>query len=147
MFGGLYIEMAALKTIGGWLQDSGWTESISESGIASAGTADSFLRASHVTRTRHAHQVTASSLYILMQKAFAQYTETHEDEHHTFEIWREKMTAQSPTFQYWSITLEFELTILTFVQALRTGNFQLYIDALMKLVPWLFALDHTNYAR
>ncbi len=30
--------------------------------IASSGTADSYLKVSHVTRTRHAHQVTASSL-------------------------------------------------------------------------------------
>ncbi|XP_029931656.1 piggyBac transposable element-derived protein 4-like [Myripristis murdjan] len=27
------------------------------------------------------------------------------------------------------------------------GDFILYMDALTKLVPWFFALDHTNYAR
>ena len=30
-FGGLHIEMAALKTIGDWLQGSGWTTSSSPS--------------------------------------------------------------------------------------------------------------------
>ena len=64
MFGGIHIEMTALRTIGDWLEESGWTSALVEAGIASPDTADSFLKASHLTRTRHA-QVTASSLYIL----------------------------------------------------------------------------------
>ena len=52
--------MAALNVIGDWLEDSSWIEAK----VASTGTAQSFLKASHVTRTRHAHQVTAGSLYI-----------------------------------------------------------------------------------
>ena len=35
--------------------------------------AESFLSASHVTRTRRAHQVTAASLHILMNKAYNEY--------------------------------------------------------------------------
>ena len=66
MLGGLHIEMAALSNIGGWLEDSGWTKA----NIASAGTSKSFLNGSHVSHTRHAHQVTSSSLYILMQRAY-----------------------------------------------------------------------------
>ncbi|KAJ8357901.1 hypothetical protein AAFF_G00056470 [Aldrovandia affinis] len=37
MFGGLHIEMAALKSIGTLLQDSGWTGALVEAGIASPG--------------------------------------------------------------------------------------------------------------
>ena len=74
MFGGLYIEMASLKVIGDLLSGSGWTSALVESGIASSGTADSFLKASHVTKTRHAHQVTASSLYMLLKKAYTDCT-------------------------------------------------------------------------
>ena len=33
------------------------------------------------------------------------------------------------------------------MRAKREGDFKLYIDALTKIVPWFFALDHTNYAR
>ena len=45
--------------------------------MASAGIADSFLKVvSHVTRTRHAHQVTASALYILLKKAHTQHVES-----------------------------------------------------------------------
>ena len=49
IFGGLHIEMAALKSIGTLLQSSGWTSVIVEAGIASSGTAESFLSASSVT--------------------------------------------------------------------------------------------------
>ena len=70
MFGGLHIEMAALKLIGDLLAGSGWTAAVAGAGIATAGTADSFLKANHVTKTRHAHQVNAGSLYLLLHKAY-----------------------------------------------------------------------------
>ena len=43
MFGGLHIEMAALKSIGTLLLSSGWTSVIVEADIASSGTAESFF--------------------------------------------------------------------------------------------------------
>ena len=64
MFGGLHIEMAALRSIGTLLQDSGWTGALVEAGITSSGTAESFLTASSITKTRQMHQITACSLYI-----------------------------------------------------------------------------------
>ena len=73
MFGGLHIEMAPLKALGTLLDRSGWTGVLVKANIASSGTADSFLHPSHVTRTRRAHQITASSLYILLKKAFLEY--------------------------------------------------------------------------
>ena len=63
MFGGLHIEMAFLKAIGGWLEGSGWTAALVEADVVSSGTADSFLKATNVLSTRHAHQETAGSLY------------------------------------------------------------------------------------
>ena len=61
MIGPLHIEMAALKTIGDRLKDSGWSSALSESDIASSGAADSFLHAAHGTKTRRAHQVNINS--------------------------------------------------------------------------------------
>ena len=62
-FGGVHFEMGALKLLGNLLEDSGV---LTPAGIASSGTADSFLKASHVTR--RAHQITVSSLYLLLKK-------------------------------------------------------------------------------
>ncbi len=66
MFGGLHIEMAATKCIGEWLNGSGWVTALVNAGIANAGTAESFLKVSHVARTRHAHKITAAAMYVLL---------------------------------------------------------------------------------
>ena len=58
--GPLHIEMTALKTIGDWLTDSGWCSALVEAKITSSGVSESFLHASHVSRTRNAHQVKIS---------------------------------------------------------------------------------------
>lgn len=52
MFGGLHLEMALWNTLGDLLESSGWTAALVEAEIASSGVADSFLTASHLTRTR-----------------------------------------------------------------------------------------------
>ena len=62
MFDGLHIEMAMWKPFGDYLEASEWTTALTEAGIASSGTADSILKTSHITRTRHAHQVSALAL-------------------------------------------------------------------------------------
>ena len=67
MLGGLHIEMTALKTLGLWLDGSGWTEAMAQSSVTTSGTADSYIHCSHVTRTRYAHQVTAVALHMLQR--------------------------------------------------------------------------------
>ena len=59
MFGGFHTELAALKALGSWIEDNGWTRVLVQAGVTTPGTADSFLKASHISRTRHANQVTA----------------------------------------------------------------------------------------
>jgi len=46
----VFILMAALKTTGDWLQGSGLVQALVQAEITSAGTADSFLRASHISQ-------------------------------------------------------------------------------------------------
>ena len=53
-----------------WLEDSGWTSALTQGDIASSGRADTFIKAIHVTKTRHTHEITAASLYILLQQAY-----------------------------------------------------------------------------
>ena len=70
MFGDLHIEMAMWRMYGDYLEASDWTNALTEAGIASSGTADSFLRVSHLTRTRHADQVTALAFAKLQDDGF-----------------------------------------------------------------------------
>ena len=43
--------------------------------------------------------------------------------------------------------MQLEVILISFVRSLRQDNFELYIESLKKLAPWMFALDHINYAR
>ena len=149
VLGGLHIEMAALNVIGDWLEYSGWIEALVQANVASAGTAESFLKAAHATRTRHVHQVTASSLYILLKKSYTSYLKSSEPKNQliTLEEWCAKCKQEVPQFNFWYTAFQLELLVLTFIKSLRTGNFALYVDSLTKLAPWFFILDHTNYAR
>ena len=65
MLGGLHIEIAAWKALGKWLDSS------SCSIWHSNWKAWFPFKASHVSRTRHEHQVTAAALYTLLQKAYS----------------------------------------------------------------------------
>ena len=110
MFGGLHIEMAALKSIESILKSSGWTEAIVEADIASSGTAESFLSASSITRTRCAHQITASSLYSLLKEAYDYYivdasAEQDKEAVLSFDEWCDKLKRESPQFSYWHLVL------------------------------------------
>ena len=128
--------MTALKVLGDWLEDTGWVEALVQAKVASAGTADSFLKAFHITRTRHAHQVTASSMYILLNRSYAHYQESLEPE-----------CRNVPQFYFWHTALQLELLVFTFVRSLCVAHFALYVGCLTKLTTLFFRLDHTNYAR
>lgn len=52
MFGGLHLEMGLWNVLGDLLESSGWTTAIIEAEIATSGVAESFLKVSHLTRTR-----------------------------------------------------------------------------------------------
>jgi len=49
--------MAGLKMLGDLLEGRGWCKALTQANVAADGSADSFLRASHVGKTRRAHQV------------------------------------------------------------------------------------------
>ena len=62
--------MAAFKALGYWLDGSGWTDALLQVGVAKS---NPFLKASHITRTRHAHPVTAAALFVLQKHAYGEY--------------------------------------------------------------------------
>ena len=81
---------------------------------------DSFLKASQISRTLHAHQVTASALFILMHKAYSTHIESvpEGEELLAFSDWQKQAEIESPHFHYWSLTLHLQLTILIFVRSI-----------------------------
>ena len=147
MMGGLHLEMASLKMVGHWLDKSGWDSALVQADITTRGRADGILKAAHITRSRYAHQVSACALYILQRKAYKEFTAGHESSNIAFETWVQEKSDDHPHFQFWATVLELELTILELVRFIREGNFHLFVEALCKLAPWMFALGLTNYSR
>ena len=99
MFGGLHIEVAALKTLGDWLRGSGWVQALVQGEIATPGRADSFLRAAHVTRTRRAHQITATTLHTQQRRAYTRQCMTYFDDAEDlpeFEDWCHRRAKDTP---------------------------------------------------
>ena len=92
MLGGLHIDEAAFKSLGKWVLGSGWCEALTNETVTSPGIANSFLIASHITRTRRAHQVTAASLHLLMKKAYEEYSKNEDIDGpaRPFDEWREE---------------------------------------------------------
>lgn len=84
-----------------------------------------------------------------MQKAYTDYCTGlgEEDDPLSIEDWCSSNAELYPQFKFWLFILQLELTVLLFVRAIREADFKLYVDALTKIVPWFFALDHTHYAR
>ena len=105
-----------------------------------------FISVSHVTKTRHAHHVTAANIHTLLHRAYAEY-ESEEIGVLSLEQWCELRAQQNVHFYYWLKTLELETLMLLYVRSLREGNFQLYLESLTNIVPWMFALDHTHYSK
>lgn len=140
MMGGLHIEMAYLKAVGQWLEGSGWTDSLVDAGLVGSGTADSFLKGAHVTRTRRAHEVTACALQMLLTQSYQGYLSDlpEREEPCSMESRCINQADHHPTFKYWSSVLEMELTLLLFVRSLREGNFELYLLSLIQMAPWFF---------
>ena len=143
------MEMASWKMLGKWLTGTGWAETVCRAGVVTQGVAESLLTERHLSRTRRAHQVTIISLYILMCRTYQEYTSgTGENETiKTFHEWKEDKSTRCPQFLYWSDALDLQLHCLRLVRALREADFSLYVKAIKLILPWMFALDHPNYAR
>ena len=148
MMGGLHIEMAVLKVIGDWLKMSGWAYLIFAANITSENRAESLLNGSNVSRCHWAHQVTAAVLHILLYKSYDEYKEdTPEEEQLNFEDWCSQSVRNYPQFSYWFKSHQLLLLYLGFRCAQRGQKYQDYVSSLLKIVPWMFALDHFHYSR
>ena len=64
----------------------------------------------------------------------------------SFDEWCNHQRRKVPQFQYWHTALQLELLLLVFLKSLRLADFGVYVDV-YKMLPWFFALNHTNYAR
>ena len=123
MLGGPYVEMAALRTLSDLLDRSRWTGALVQTEVTTCGTADSFLNASHVACTRRAHQVTNSSLYVLLQKAYTEYSNGLDegDELASLDDWCTERAPSCPQVHFWWMIMQLELVVLMYVRDVGAG--------------------------
>ena len=91
---------------------------------------------------------TASALFVLLHRPYAAYqlnTQYYEQLH--YDEWCKQMAAEHPQFDYWFKVWQLELLFLQFLRAQRQQQVLPYLKSLGKLIPWMFALDHYDYAR
>ena len=95
--------------IGDWLEDCGFGWKLLFK-LRLHLAADSFVKVSHVTRARHAHQVSASSFHLL-KKSYTQYIKSLESgiQPEEFEKWCGRRKQESPHFRLWYTALQLEL--------------------------------------
>jgi hypothetical protein len=116
--------------------------------VTTEGRADSLQKRSRTSRAQWAHQVTAAALFSLQKKAYTAYQDnTPALDILPFPVWCEEMESNHPQFCYWNTVLLMELIFLQFLKSQREANFELYVEALGMIIPWMFAMDHYHYAR
>ena len=93
---------------------------------------------------RYIHQITACSLKLDAYEKHVSLSTEHPAL--SMALW-EKRQSCHPMFKFWNLILQLELLLFESVKSIWSGNLQLYINTLMKIAPWIFALDHHNYAR
>ena len=146
----MHTEKMLWGVSGDWLDGSGWVTAITNSGVATSGKAQSFIGVHHICRTRYIHQVSVAALYSLLTKAYESHVyQAMIDERAAlpYQTWLAQLRRDQPQAEFWFKSMELDLLILEFVKSCRQADLDLYIETLKLLMPWVFALDHTHYAR
>ena len=52
-----------------------------------------------------------------------------------------------PTASVWTSFLQMEQILFDFIRSIKLGNWNLHMQAMEKMLPWMFAYDCPNYAR
>ena len=132
MMGALHIEMVFFNTIGDWHKGSAWVELLAKADVNTLGRAELFLSGKQVKRSRYAHQVSCSALYLLVSDAY-----TRSESGLSFDSWLLQRSKESVQFQYWATVMNLELILLLLVKSNRESNFQLFVSVLENIyVQW-----------
>ena len=94
------------------------------------------------------HQVTALVLHQLMVSSYNKYIESKSStDPPNFGEWKTIMESAYPQFQFWSTVLNMQLDYLNFLRSIGTGDLNLSMVSLERILPWIFAFDHIHYSR
>uniref|UniRef100_H3B0T8 Uncharacterized protein n=1 Tax=Latimeria chalumnae TaxID=7897 RepID=H3B0T8_LATCH len=75
------------------------------------------------------------------------YMNTSSDSAVQLSEWVEMRSKESAQFLYWYQAIVLQTLFLMLVHSVWEPNFDMYLDTLTQICPWVFALDHVHYAR
>ncbi len=70
-----------------------------------------------------------------------------QDDYSDFNVWKENMMEKNINANYWFQVMELETILFSFIKSIREADFSHFLVCLKNIIPWMFALDHTHYAR
>ena len=98
---------------------------------------------SDIKAARYCIQVSICALYIKLNEVYSKSGSSL-----PIMDWLEKIRSpDSEMCSYLNTIMKVQLTILTFVRSLRSGNFSLYKSSICSMLKFYFALNHVHYAR
>ena len=65
----------------------------------------------------------------------------------SFDSWLENKCSSSAQADYWNKSKELDLTILQFCKSGHSVDFDLHVESLEQVMPWITIMDHHHYAR
>ena len=130
----LHTGMAFMSTLGDILKDSGWTTIVSNAQIVRLRVAESIVSGHDVFRAKYIHQVTSST----STSSTHGQLNRHDLQWVVFRDERQKVHFPGLCFSVENVKME--LILLEFLRSIRSANFQLYMSAMDKMMPWFFCL-------
>ena len=98
--------------------------------------------ANDIKSARYCFQVAACAIFWKLKDAFIQSNALL-----PILDWLEHRSKESKMCFYWKLILDFQVLIFVFIRSIREGTFHVYIESLISLCKWYFALDHIHYSR
>ena len=95
-----------------------------------------------IKRARFCLQVAACAIFWKLKDAFIQSNALL-----PILDWLVHRSKESKMCFYWKLILDFQVLVFVFIHSIREGTFHVYIESLISLCKWYFALDHIHYSR
>ena len=141
ILGGLHIEQSVLVMHGELIKGSGLNNVLDINDLSIIGTSAA-VDVNDIKRARYCLQVAACAIYRKLKDAHSQ-----SNSELSVLKWLDMRSTESEMCFYWKLILDFQVLALVLIRSIREGNFQVYVESLVSISKWYFALDHYHYAR
>ena len=163
LLGGFHLICNFISIIGKRFGDAGLRDLLVESGTAASGSVQSILNGKQYNRGIRMHKIVYEALMRCVVEKW-QNSDKYKDENFSdidngelvdydrfvtsiMEFEKFLRENNGPTSAFWMSYIDMVETLLDLLRATREGNWNLYLQSIGKVIPWMFAYDHQNYAR